>query len=375
MAVAQQKKARQGNIYISLGGAGNAILHSIQQETGLCDQPAKQAAFINFSSSDLSSKYVGAKLLLGDDGTGRDQNVGSELVRAHSEKIVKWVKQFVIDNQGVMQEGGSVVILSSFGGGTGASLMPTVIDAVHNAGYGHRTVLVGVLSSPREGVATGPNSVKAFQRIYNDYVLTDKVKCSLLFDNEKFEKSFELNTYDFGSMNSLIVAFLQEFFDEDVYRRSATGFQTLDVNEVRRVVRWGKGLADYSMSEKAIDGDTELKYDSSIFGGKYKLSSAKACALLVKFKKGEGEYDQKTLDFVSESITNFKKKVSSAFFVFGYSFGNKEQDSDLEFHVILNGLDWPHTFNSDVKRAVKAVGKVKKANTTFDMEQGTDLDF
>lgn len=378
-------KKRKNIAFISIGGAGNSILHEIIKRDSIIENPNEQAMYVNFSSSDVGDNFVGNKLILDGDGTGRSQQRGLELVKEKKDLLQK---NFALFYQKIKKFSGDddfiIVIISSLGGGTGSSITPFAIDfmneVIERDGGRAQLSFAGVLSSPKEGVATLPNCIKSFKNIYNAYVLTDKLKSCFLFDNRKLEKEFQFSTYDFQAMNSIIVDYLEEIYDEESYRVPAAGFQTLDVNEVRRVMFWGKGIADYSHHEfsfikKKDEDDHEVKAHSNIFGGSFKQNTAKAIACFIKVKKKDFDITPEESSEMNRTLQMFKKKYSSAFFVFGYSFGNKNLKPDYEFRVVVNGFDFPHSFEADVNKASKDVAKLKKENHKFEIKQDADLDF
>lgn len=377
-------KKRKNIAFISIGGAGNSILNEIVTKDILVDNPNEQVLYVNFSSSDVGDNFKGNKLILSGEGTGRSTQKGIELIKEKKDLLQK---NYALFYQKIKKFCGpddfTIVIMSSLGGGTGSSLTPFTIDffqdlidrdeAAVNISY------VGIVSSPKEGVATLPNCVKSFKNIYNTYILTDKLKSCYLFDNRKFEKTFGLSTYDFQAMNALIVDYVADIYDEESYQIPANGFQTLDVNEIKRVMMWGKGVSDFAWYDfsfnKKSDEEQEIKIHSNIFGGTLKQNTAKAIACFVQVKKKDFDLSTEELSEINTSIQRFKKKFSSAFFVFGFNFANKTLPCDYRFRVISNGFDFPHSFESDVNKATKDVAKLKKENNKFEISSEKDLDF
>lgn len=379
------KQNRKNLAIIAIGGAGNSILDSLIQADQLIVNPSEQALFVNFSESDLREDLKSNKIILDGRGTGRSTQKGLELLKEKKDVLQKNYSLFY---QKVLKHAGTddvtFVVISSLGGGTGSSLTPFTLDfftdLIARESHGGQVAYVGIVSSPKEGAVTLPNCIKSFNAIYNQHVLTEKLRSCFLIDNRLFEKQHGFSTYDFKSMNGLIIDHLAEMFDEENYRAPAAGFQTLDVNEVRRVLSWGKGVADFqaydfSFKKKADEEHQDVSIHSSIFGGKFKSSSAKAVACYVQIKKKDFDMSESELKQVSDAIVDFKKKFSGAFFVFGYSFNNKTIRGDFRFRVIINGLDFPHSFETDVARATKAVTKLKQENHKFEIAQGADLEF
>lgn len=370
--------------FIGLGGAGNTIVDSIIKQDRIIVNSYEQTLQVNFSVSDIDEKSKSNKIIVYGNGTGRSYQKGLELV---DEKKDLLQKNYLMFYQKVKkfcgQEDFTIVIISSLGGGSGAALTPFTIDffqdLVDRDENGANISYVGIVSSPKEGVATLPNCVKSFKNIYNTYVLTDKLKSCYLFDNRKFEKTFGLSTYDFQAMNALIVDYVADIYDEESYQIPANGFQTLDVNEIKRVMMWGKGISDFAWYDfsfnKKKDEEQEIKIHSNIFGGSLRQNTAKAIACFVQVKKKDFDLSSEELSEINTNIQRFKKKFSSAFFVFGFNFANKTLPCDYRFRVISNGFDFPHSFESDVNKATKDVAKLKKENNKFEISSEKDLDF
>jgi len=368
----------QKTYFISLGGAGNAILDEVISKTNLVTDE-NNAAFINFSSSDISSDKKKNLLIIDGDGTGRSKQKGQELIRKNSKEINTFIETFY--KKGPIKETKpfNICIISSMGGGTGSSLSPYIIEALNQYDNNLMSVMmIAVISSPKEGVATLPNSIKSFQEIYNDLILTGKLKTCFMIDNKKFETDFNIHTYDFEKMNSVIANVIEMILNEDQFRRSAGGHQSLDVNEFRRVLSWGQGLCDISLIDfDQITEDVPVNVESLIFSGKYKYNTAKAIAVSVMFADEDSKVTPEQISAVSSLIEKIKKKFSSGFFVFGYSFDNKKQSGQsvpVRFKIFSNGIDLPKMIESNIKKATKEVKKLKVSNNKLEIGSGEDLD-
>lgn len=363
--------------FISLGGAGNAVLDKIVNQSVLIEDNKKQACYINFSSSDLEVKNKNVCIISGE-GTGRSKDVGKQLIRENEKSISKFVEEFYSKGPQRETESFNVVVIASMGGGTGSSLTPFIIDELRR--YDNKRmniVLFAIISSPQEGVATLPNSIKTFHEIYNDYVLGDKLKSCFLFDNQKFEKDYEIGTYDFDKMNEVIAGTAFHILDEMKYAESAGGHQTLDINEFMRVLSWGKGLCDISMIDIDKKEDADVKIKSDIFGGAYKYNTAKAVALEFEFMQKMDDIKEGDISFASSLIEKVKKKFGGAFFVFGFSFNNKKYGLEVPYRIklVINGIGMPKSMETNVKKATKSVQKLKERNESFTISDDADLDF
>jgi cell division GTPase FtsZ len=346
-------------LYVSLGGAGNNLLDTLQSETKLITDANKQAVYINFAVNDVTDKFKGSKCIIDAGGTGRDPKVGKELAIKNLTKIQNFIQILLTKHK---DEYDSVVILSSLGGGTGASLIPFVVECFANR---LECSVVAILPSNKEGVSTMPNAIKSFQHLYNDYVLVNKLNSLLLIDNEFYEKFGGYDTFNFKAMNREIASVMSEIFNESKFEKSSEGYSALDANEKRRVLFWGKGIMDYG--KIAFDGKTnleELKYTSFVYANKYKLTTAKAVACQVVFKN-KVEKARTEIQKANELIGSFRKQFKNSFFVFGYVFDNAELENEVELRFVVNGLAVPNAFVSDTKQATKGVAKLKVKNTDF----------
>jgi len=354
-------------LYVSLGGAGNNLLDTLQNETKLITDPNKQAVYINFAVNDVTDKFKGSKCIIDAGGTGRDPKVGKELAIKNLTKIQKFLELML---EKYKDQYDSVVILSSLGGGTGASLIPFVVECFSNK---LECSVVAILPSNKEGVSTMENAIKSFQHIYNDYVLVNKLNSFLLIDNEFYEKFGGYDAFNFKAMNREIAMVLSEIFDESKFSKSSEGYSSLDANEKKRVLFWGKGIMDYG--KIAFDSQAnleELKYTSFVYANKYKLTTAKAVACQVVFKN-KMEKAKKEIQKATEMISSFRQQFKNSVFYFGYVFDNPEIESEVELRFIVNGLAVPNAFSSDIKQASKSVTKLKIKNDDFNTGEA-DLD-
>lgn len=361
--------ANTKRVFISLGGAGNNILDSIQKETKLIDD-TDDAVYINFAKTDISDKSKGHKLVLDAGGTGRDPNVGKKIAQENLPKIENFLK-------GVLKTGkyNEIILMASLGGGTGSSLTPYVIDVLRNQDI--PISVFSVLPSTKEGVSTMPNAIKAFMNIYNNYVLYDKLNSFFLFDNEFYEKFGNYDSFDFKNINIEIAKTIEEILDESKVARNSQGYQSLDINERKRVYFWGKGISDYCKIPLKKDTKVEdVRYASYIYSDKYKTGTAKSVAAQVLFRVGVNTAENNGLvEKANEVLSMLKKNFKNSAFYFGYTFDNNELESDIEIRLIVNGLEVPKSFTSDAKKASKSVGKLKEENSDFSVSEDIDLNF
>lgn len=355
-------------LYVSLGGAGNNLLDTLQSETDLIKDPNKQAVYINFAVNDVTDKFKGSKCIIDAGGTGRDPKVGKELAIKNLSKIQNFIEMMLTKYK---DQYDSVIILSSLGGGTGASLVPFIVECFSNK---LDTSVIAILPSNKEGVSTMPNAIKSFQNLYNDYVLSNKLNSLLLIDNEFYEKFGGYDAFNFKAMNREIAIVLSEIFDDSKLSKSSEGYSSLDANERKRILFWGKGIMDYGkLAFNSKDKLEDIKYTSYVYANKYKLNTAKAVSLQVLFKN-KVEKAKEEIQKATETISEFRKQFKNSVFYFGYVFDNSELEHDVEFRFVVNGLAVPNAFASDTKQATKAVAKLKVKNTDFSTGD-SDLDF
>jgi cell division GTPase FtsZ len=356
-------------IFIGLGQTGNNILHSLQTHTDLIQDPDKQAFYINFSATDLSKKFKGKQLLLDEGGTGKSPERGSEIVIKHEKTIHTFLEKIAVQST----NNSEIVLITSLGGGTGSSLTPKVIDFLSS--YKLNISLVAIKSSIKEGAVSLPNFITNFQSLFNNYVLKNRLKSFLIFDNELFEKISGLNTYDYNSINEYICYYMKKIFDDSYYTESTEGFPALDLQEKKRVQYHGNGMADFVSLD--LDKGQELQIKSSICKGGYKTSSAKTVFALIKFKDKVQDVEEKQsfLKYIDECVSSIKKKYSSAFFVFGYNFNNPKILKQIEINIFSNGNDISTSLKSNTKSAVKVVDKIKRKKEEFKIDSSIDLSF
>ena len=358
---------KTNKLIFGLGGTGNNIVSLLANNyKDMLPDPSRQAFYLNLSSTDISNNFKGKTLLVDIGGTGKDLNRGREAVQNNSNKIHEFLR-LASQNIGNNTE---VILISSLGGGSGSSLSPTVLDFFINLKV--PLVYVGVRSSSKEGVVTLPNVIRNFQNIYNNYVLTGKLKCCILFDNEFYEKKYAINMLNYNYINSHICHHLNMIFDDTHATKSSEGTKSLDYNEKKRVQFFGNGLLDFSLVN--INKGDSFSLESSIFSGKYKYASTKAVSVLVKFKNKASELNDDLEKYVDTVVTEIKNKFPNAFFVVGYNFENKIE-TEIEVEIISNGNDPSNILTSDVKKAGKSVEKIKSAKAEYTIDSNLDLEF
>jgi len=358
-------------IAIGCGGAGNILLNALATETNVLSDVESSSLYYNTTSADLLSSFIGKKLILNGDGTGRNKKVGSEIAKQNIVGILDHVDTFYKKNTKLLRKDDTmdILVISSFGGGSGSSVVPVIIDFLKEIkGENVRVSLIGIFSSSKEGVSTIPNCVKTFNELYNDFVLTEKLDNFIVFDNEKFEIDYELETFDYDGINSVIVQNIESIFlDKSSIKTNSGGMQALDANERRRVLNWGKGVADYITTEVTNFTDP-IEFESSIFNGKYKFASAKAVYLKINFASSRDKVRQDTIDETNILIGTVRKLFKNAFFVFGYEF-DSVRTTGMSVDIYMNGMDFPKQIEADAKKAMKTVTKLKEKNKAIEIQQ------
>jgi cell division GTPase FtsZ len=360
--------------FIGLGGTGNNLLNVLSKESALIEKPENQCYYVNFSKTDLSSKFKGTQLLLNSangEGTGKSLEKGNEIVKKNIKELTDFCEKIYKENFRTDLSEKRLFVISSLGGGTGSSLIPIFLDYFSEF-ENIKITLIPVVSSRSEGVTTLPNALRNFEGIYNDYVLTNKVTSCFMFDNERFES--DDNSYDFNYINSAMVKAIDNIFDNSFADKSSEGYQALDLNEKKRVLYFGRGLSDFIQVDLKFGDKLELN-SSSILNEKFDRKKTKAVSILIETRMKEEELKNDNKVELNSVIKSIKKAIPDAFFVFGYTFNNKILQKGIDYRVtmILNGLEFPKSMERDIKIASKAVEKIKGKNESFKNE--TDLSF
>ena len=358
---------KTNKMIFGLGGTGNNIVSLLaNNHKDIITDASKQAYYINLSSTDISNTFKGKTCLIDIGGTGKDLNKGKEAVNNNSNKIHEFLR-LACQNIDAKTE---IIVVSSLGGGSGSSLTPIVLEYFLNIKV--PLIFIGIRSSSQEGVVTLPNVVKNFQNLYNNYVLTNKLKCCILFDNEYYEKKYSINMLNYGYINNHVCNTLAKFLDDTHAVKSSEGTKSLDYNEKKRVQFFGYGLLDFN--DISLNLNDPIVLESSIFSGKYKYSSTKAVSVLVKFRDKNNTLTPELEKYVDTVVGEIKSKFNNAFFVVGYNFDNKIQ-TDIEINIISNGNDPSNILTSDVKRAIKSVDKIKTTKAEYTIDSSINLDF
>jgi cell division GTPase FtsZ len=350
-------------MFIGLGQTGNNLVSCLTEYKNLIADPSKQAYYINFSATDLASDFKGKTLLIDVGGTGKSPERGTEFVNANSHKITEFLRRHF----GQLDADTEFVILTSLGGGTGASLTPFVLDYLNNSFPALKKSVVGVKSSIKEGATTTPNMLKTYQKLFNNYVRTGNLGAFLIFDNDYFEKEYEISGSNWNGLNTHICSNLSKILDDSFSKQSSEGFGSLDYNEKKKAQYFGKGLADFSSKQVNI-GD-EYEYKSTIFDGKYSNKTSKYATALFKFRKKPSGLSEKDIAYADKLNDYLKNYFKSGGIVVGYNFGNTDVEKDIEILVWSNGLDKPDRFlKSTEKKAIKSVEGIKKSHEEYDSD-------
>lgn len=360
--------------YIGLGGTGNNLLHELSKNGNLIDNPEKQAYYVNFSKTDLSSSFKGKKLLLhsrNGEGTGKSLEKGKEIVKENLKNITEFC-EFIYKN-GYREDLSEkrLIIISSLGGGTGSSLLPVFLDYFSEFSN-IKITFFGIVSSRSEGVTTLPNALRNFESVYNNYALTNKLNSVVLLDNEIFEAE---EAFDYSYINSEMRKVIENILDTGFSEKSSEGMQALDLNEKKRVMYFGKGLTDYFEKEISLKNKDEFEFISKIMNHKFDLKKGKAVSALFEIREKHDNFSEVMRKETIKIINKIKKTIPDAFFVFGYTFDNKllPKTADFRVSVTVNGLEFPKTIEKDVKKAAGSVEKIKRVNNSLQIED--DLSF
>lgn len=371
--ISENRTKNYENIFIGLGGAGNNLLNTLTKETNLIISPKNQCYYVNFSKTDLSDNFKGQHLLLSSlngEGTGKSLEKGKEIVKENIKYLTNFCENIYKNHFRKDLKERKLIIISSLGGGTGSSLLPIFFDYFSEFSN-IKIIFFGVLSSRKEGVTTLPNSLKNFETIYNNYILNEKITSSFLLDNAKFESKDD--PFNFIQINKKMSMIIEEILDDSFAEKTSEGYQALDLNEKRRVMWFGKGLSDFYFT--FLKENDEIKIDSSILNEKFDSKKAKAISILIEVREKEENLRDSFKSYLSSIIKEIKKQIPNAFFVFGYTFNNKNipKEYDCKISCILNGLEFPKTMTKNIEIAKKAVEKIKEKNNIF--ENSDDLSF
>lgn len=369
-----EAKTKQKNriLYIALGGGGGSILNQIQNTTDMVKTP-EDAVYMNFAKSDVADSFKGIKFIIDKQGTGRNPAVGRKIIQEYHEEIDSFLEDLLKYPGKTARKYDQAVVISALGGGTGSSLTPEVLAKVTPR---LPTIFIGLLPSQKEGVSTLPNSINCFQTVYNDYILTDKLKSCFIVDNGKYEKEYELGTYDYQNINEYAIQHLSDLLDFKKLEESSESYSSLDYNDYNRVMFWGKGVSDLAFTKINKPQEVEdFKIHSSIFSGAIDRKSAKAVSVFIKFKHARANAEKNgSVAIANNYIEKMKKLFKDTFFVFGYNFGNADQDDLIDARIVINGLSAPKYLMKVADKAAKTVGKLRAVNETFSTTVDLNLD-
>lgn len=344
---------------IGLGQGGSRIASSFEDKFGI------PACYMNLSHVDFSKfKPDGRKIVIETGGTGRDPDVGTKQALKKRNEIKSRLNMWLESLEGRDKD---FLICIGGGGGSGCGLMKVVIPFLLSKKK--NVFLIYTLPEKKEKLPAKPNSLKTLNFIIEEYLKTSLISI-LLVDNEYSANKYTSDDFRFAGTNKALPNAFDRFWkitnlhSKKNYLDFASGYNALDLNELKRVLYFSKGYSDiriFSLEEEAIKmDDVELKKSirtSSLFMGSFDINTTKIvlCSIAIPDRMKE---NKKINSFINR-VLDIVGQTTKASYVFNSSYYNKNIKK-ISVNILLNGLVQSKALLSLINQAKKDIENMNK---------------
>jgi cell division GTPase FtsZ len=310
--------------------------------------------YMNFASIDFSKfKGVGKKLIIETGGTGRDPFLGQEFAKEYKYDI----ENFLSDNIEIEEE---ICLCLGGGGGSGCGMSETIINKLFK--LKSNIFIIYTLPEKKEKLPAKPNALKILNILIEKYVSVGKASI-LLIDNEYSANKYNSDGFRFKGINKAIPKSFRKFFnitnlsDKHNYIDFSEGYNSLDKNELKKVMFYSKGFTDIrivSLDDSALKfDDNKIKKElrsSSLFMGSFDINTSKI-ALVVITIPNKFQGNKKINSFV-EKLFKIISAMTKAPYVFNSSYYDKRV-TKIRINIMLGGLTKSKALKSLINQAIK----------------------
>ncbi|MGG3890351.1 cell division protein FtsZ [Metabacillus fastidiosus] len=304
-----------------IGAAGNNI-------ADLAAEKGFHSVGLNYSQSDLNSlQHVNdTLLLLGSEGTGKQRELATQLMRDNWESTVEFIRRNMskpsID---------VVMIVFSTGGGSGSGISPLLIDILTEQISDKTIVAVPILPSENETLVSQVNTINALQE------LSELDVCVLPIDNQTIVNSYSQTIPKnilYKEINEKFINLIQTLVS---YTEKSSKNGILDQNDLRQLFSTN-GIMSISSTNLLDVSNTDISAEH--FTNKIHQSWKKSIFTPIQY---ENIIRAGVIFDGNESLMEFIRydKLFDKFGNFPLDLfeGNYTQDG-LKVISILSGLSW-----------------------------------
>lgn len=310
--------------------------------------------YANFASVDFSKfKGIGKKLIIETGGTGRDPFLGQNFAKQNKKEIEEFINKNISSQE-------DICLCIGGGGGSGCGMSEVFLDYLLKQKC--KILIIYTLPEKREKLPAKPNALRILNILIEKYISTGKASM-LLVDNEYSSNKYNSNGFRFKGVNLAIPKAFKKFFnivslsDKHNYIDFSEGYNSLDKNELKKVLFFSKGFTDIriiSLDSSALKlEDNEIKKrirSSSLFIGSFDINTSKIALIVVSIPE-ELKRNKKINKFV-ENLFKIIGSMTKAPYVFNSSYYNK-RSTKITINIILGGLTKSKALKSLINQAIK----------------------
>lgn len=332
-----------------------------------------------FNLTDLDFQHFSLKkqdtVVIDAGGSGRDPIAGEKVVRENWSEVEDHIQTYGSPR--------SVALCVGGGGGSGVGFMWPLLEHFRRGKRKVNVFLVFTLPQKREGIPVQPNAMKSLERlVVEEGYVTEKGFGTLLIDNDYCHSLYSQGGADYWNrINQGIVQSLGRLLAlTDIEKAkgsldAASGFKTLDLQELKRVLFFGNGFLDIRQAKASTPAELadirSAMRTASLVNSSMQIQTTKSYVISVglpevwKEKKGVSEAVENAFDGVTR-LTKTPYSIQSSYY--------SPKLKSAVVSVLLAGLTKGKSIDKQLKVAEKNVAKFKEKPKEIDLEIG-DLDY
>lgn len=331
---------------IGIGNAGNQV-------AALAKASGFDAMALNSSDKDLSTvRTVVPTLVVGDEkGAGKNRNTAKSFIK---ESIKEMLAEKHLDE--VLIQKDIVVIVSSTGGGTGSGMAPLMQAVLSNMYPNSHFIVVGILPSVNESLASQQNSLEYLQEMKKTN------PTYMLFDNSKHEKLGTVSM--FQNVNNDIVEDLKVIRGD---YQGTTPYASIDEKDSMRIYQTPGRLVIgrvHGFKEKDIDeASIEQRLINRIKQGSHvelEIDRKVKCQGLIV------NLSNSLYSTMDNTIPDIRKAFGEP--IEGFEHIQIDENIDSNAVLLMSGLTFPDD------RIVKIMQKIEEVQSKISARKSSVLD-
>jgi cell division GTPase FtsZ len=294
-------------------------------------------SYINSDAGDVRGLNLKGKCLQIDTaGTGGSPIKGREMVQKHKKDFESFIKKHADPNK-------INLVIAGAGGGTGGGIVAPTLEMLHV--FGFKTGCLLTLPPKLLGILANDNAMRTLKE-----VKAIKLDFFSIADNEFLSESNEIKSDWWKDINEQIVyTLLSPYAILTEGKTTKTGFGSIDLAEVNRIMQYGEGLIDIrivSFDKKEIANMEDKDIKKKLFapclveGYEYKNSLAYMASIDVPEK---GDFNS----FAYRVLAISQKAAGSSIARVG-TFTDKSLKDVVRVTVVNTGLKLPKIMQSRV---------------------------